>query len=71
MSGYKMYSFGCLAPTLKSQGYPMSDADHEREQCMADGLNMALIQGVLTEKEYDRALDRLWKWSEKRKKVQD
>lgn len=66
---FKMYSFGCLAPTLKAQGYPMSDADHEREQCMVDGLNMALIQGVLTVKEYDRAIERLWKWCEKRKMV--
>lgn len=62
MSNIKMFAFGPLAPSMKDQGVNwLTDTEHALYDRMLQGLYAMLIQRIMTEKEYERALDRLWK----------
>lgn len=58
----KIFAFGPLAPSMKDQGVNwLTDTEHALYERMLQGLYAMLIQSIMTEKEYERALNRLWK----------
>lgn len=58
----KIFAFGPLAPSMKDQGINwLTDTEHALYEQMLQGLYAMLIQGIMTDKEYERALNRLWK----------
>lgn len=59
---YRAYEFGPLARRLKEQGITwLSAKDLDRFQFMLDGLYSMMMQRLVTDKEYDRILERTWK----------